>query len=50
MQVSESIDWNATNPGSGGITLKDTYDQATNTYYVLPPRDWALGQREQTKI
>ena len=34
VQVSESIDWNATNPGSGGITLKDTYDQATNTYYV----------------
>ena len=32
--IEQSIDWNATNPGSGGITLKDTFDQATNTYYV----------------
>ena len=44
VQVSESIDWNATNPGSGGITLKDTYDQATKTYYVYTAdglNDWA---------
>lgn len=32
--IEQSIDWNATNPGSGGITLKDHYDQATKTYYV----------------
>ena len=34
VQVSESIDWNATNPGSGNLTLEDHYDQATKTYYV----------------
>ena len=32
--IEQSIDWDATNPGSGGITLKDHYDQATKTYYV----------------
>ena len=32
--IEQSIDWNATNPGSGGITLEDTFDPATNTYYA----------------
>ena len=53
VQVSESIDWNATNPGSGGITLKDTYDQATNTYYVYTAEGldaWATKARTDLTV
>ena len=53
VQVSERIDWNATNPGSGGITLKDTYDQATNTYYVYTAEglyDWAEKARTDLTV
>ena len=44
VKMSESISWNATNPGSGGIALEDTYDQATKTYYVYTAvglKEWA---------
>ena len=34
VQVTESINWSATNTGSGGITLHCTYDENTNTYTV----------------
>ena len=53
VQVSESIDWNATNPGSGGITLEDTYDQATNTYYAYTAKGldaWATKARTDLTI
>lgn len=53
VQVSESIDWNATNPGSGGIALEDTYDQATNTYYVYTAdglNDWATRANEDLTV
>ena len=53
VQVSESIDWNATNPGSGGITLKDTYDQATNTYYAYTAEgldEWATIARTDLTV
>ena len=53
VQVSESIDWNATNPGSGDITLKDTYDQATKTYYVYTADgldDWATRANEDLTV
>ena len=53
VQVSESIDWNATNPGSGGITLEDHYDQATNTYYVYTAEglyDWAEKARTNLTV
>ena len=53
VQVSESIDWNATNPGSGGIALKDTYDQSTNTYYVYTAEGldaWATRARTDLTV
>ena len=53
VQVSESIDWNATNPGSGGITLEDHYDQATKTYYVYTADGldaWATKARTDLTI
>ena len=53
VQVSESIDWNATNPGSGNLTLKDHYDQATNTYYVYTAEgldDWATKARTDLTV
>ena len=53
VQVSERIDWNATNPGSGGIALEDTYDQATNTYYVYTAEGlnaWATRANEDLTV
>ena len=53
VQVSESIDWNATNPGSGGIALEDHYDQATKTYYVYTAdglNAWATKARTDLTI
>lgn len=53
VQVSESIDWNATNPGSGGITLEDHYDQATKTYYVYTADGlgaWATRANEDLTV
>ena len=44
VQVTESIDWSATNTGNGNITLTDKYDAATNTYYAYTAKglkEWA---------
>ena len=48
VQVSESINWNTGNTGSGDLTLKDHYDQTTNTYYVYTAKgleDWVQTVR-----
>ena len=34
VEVSESIGWNAVNTGSGKVSLQDSYDEETKTYYV----------------
>ena len=49
VQVTESIDWNTGNPGSGNITLKDSYDPATNTYSAYTAaglKEWAQTVRD----
>lgn len=48
VSIEQSIEWNTGNPGSGGITLEDHYDQTTNTYYVYTAEgleDWAQTVR-----
>ena len=53
VRVTESINWNATNPSSGGITLEDHYDPETNTYYVYTADgldDWAEKARTDLTV
>ena len=44
VQVTESIDWNTSNTGSGNLSLQDKYDPNTKTYYAYTAdglKDWA---------
>ena len=44
VRVSESIDWNTSNTGSGNLSLQDKYDPNTETYYAYTAnglKDWA---------
>ena len=53
VQVSEGINWENGATGSGGITLKDTYDQATRTYYAYTAEgldEWATIARADLTV